>query len=60
MTYRAKKLYLLPAGRCLVDASALDTRLEPGRLANLPMVLPGRNDGRAHPSGHGNARILRD
>ncbi len=37
MKYPAKKLYLLPAGRCLVDASALDTRLAPGRLANLPI-----------------------
>ncbi|MBX6351906.1 MAG: N-acyl homoserine lactonase family protein [Thermoflavifilum sp.] len=32
-----QRLYLLPAGHCLVDQSALDTRRAPGRLVDLPI-----------------------
>lgn len=32
-----QKLYLLPAGRCLVDASALNTNLQPGKMIDLPI-----------------------
>jgi len=31
------KLYLLPAGHCLIDRSALDTRRQPGELTRLPI-----------------------
>jgi N-acyl homoserine lactone hydrolase len=32
-----QRLFLLPAGRCLVDHSALDTRKSPGLLVDLPI-----------------------
>lgn len=37
MCVTVNKLYMLPAGRCQVDHTVLDTNRAPGELANLPI-----------------------
>ena len=32
-----KKLYFLPAGRCMLDHSSVNSTLTPGKLLNLPV-----------------------
>ncbi|MBL1705302.1 MBL fold metallo-hydrolase, partial [Klebsiella pneumoniae] len=32
-----KKLYFVPAGRCMLDHSSVNSRLTPGNLLNLPV-----------------------
>ena len=32
-----KKLYFIPAGRCMLDQSSVNSTLTPGNLLNLPV-----------------------